>query len=292
MQANKHAHTYTQSALLTHFLHGNTYWFTRRPDCWCCVYSQHEKSLLDSSKSHFDSSIFLKLLYMKQSRHTHICSHSLSPPLRCNTPTHESLSSSHRKHLLPRCPDVASPSLSYFFIFPPLSLSLSYARFTSLPLTPSCGFPLPVLQRSIPLLFSVPPTPFSFLLLFLLQCIFELPSFISPQFHDLFLFPFCPSKSNKIQWHEMTVLITEKIDCKALEILSKIRHGLHSLEVKTFFSVGIQWLFFYVLLYTYACSTCGKLAVRMRRNQFQQGSRQRKRFKPVHHSRNNVRPDF
>lgn len=163
---------------------------------------------------------------MKQSRHTHICSHSLSPPLRCNTPTHESLSSSHRKHLLPRCPDVASPSLLFFSFSCPVSLSRSLALLPSLSLLPavflsqsssgaylSCSLYLPLL--------------FLLSYFFLLQCIFELPSFISPQFHDLFLFPFCRSKSNKIRWHEKTVLITEKTDCKALEILSKIRNGSH-----------------------------------------------------------------
>lgn len=247
MQADKHAHTYTQSALLTLFLHGNTYWFTLRPDCWCCVYSQHEKSLLDSSKSHFDSSIFWSY-YIWSKADTHTYAHTVYPLPSGVTHPHmrvcPPLTGNICFHGAPMWP--LPLSLIFLFFLP--CLSLSCTRFTSLPLTPSCGFPLPVLQRSIPLLFSVPPTPFSFLLLFLLQCIFELPSYISPQFHDLFLFPFCPSKSNKIQWHEMTVLITEKIDCKALEILSKIRHGLHNLEVKTFFSVGIQWLFFFYVL--------------------------------------------
>lgn len=177
------------------------------------VFSAH-KSLLDSSKSHFDCSIFWRY-YIWSKADTHICSHSLSPPLRCNTPTHESLSSSHRKHLLPRCPNVASPSLLFFYFSSPVSLSRALALLPSLSLLPavflsqsssgaylSCSLYLPLL-----FLFSY----------FFFSVHFWAPFFYFSPVSRLVFIPVLSFKSNKIQWHEMTVLITEKIDCKALD---------------------------------------------------------------------------
>lgn len=179
-----------------------------------CVFSAH-KSLLDSSKSHFDCSIFWRY-YIWSKADTHICSHSLSPPLRCNTPTHESLSSSHRKHLLPRCPDVASPSLLFFYFSSPVSLSLvrslyfppshSFLRFSSP--SPPAEHTSPVLCTSHSFFFS--PT-------FSSPVHFWAPFFYFSPVSRLVFIPVLSFKSNKIQWHEMTVLITEKIDCKALD---------------------------------------------------------------------------
>lgn len=137
---------------------------------------------------------------MKQSRHTHICSHSLSPPLRCNTPTHESLSSSHRKHLPPRCPDVASPSLLFFYFSSPVSLSRALTLLPSLSLLPavflsqsssgaylSCSLYLPLL-----FLFSY----FFFSSAFLSSLLLFLPSFTT-------CFYSCSVLPNRTRYNDM-----------------------------------------------------------------------------------------
>lgn len=182
MQADKHAHTYTQSALLTLFLHGNTYWFTLRPDCWCCVYSQHEKSLLDSSKSHFDSSIFWRY-YIWSKADTHTYAHTVYPLPSGVTHPHmrvcPPLTGNICFHGAPMWP--LPLSLIFLFFLPCLSLSRALALLPSLSLLPavflsqsssgaylSCSLSLPLL-----FLFSY----FFFSSAFLSSLLIFLPSF-------------------------------------------------------------------------------------------------------------------
>lgn len=153
---------------------------------------------------------FLTLLYMKQSRHTvyPLPSGVTHPHMRVCPP----LTGNICFHGAPMWP----LPLSYFFIFPPLSLSLvrslyfppshSFLRFSSP--SPPAEHTSPVLCTSHSFFFS--PT-------FSSPVHFWAPFFYFSPVSRLVFIPVLSFKSNKIQWHEMTVLITEKIDCKALD---------------------------------------------------------------------------
>lgn len=125
------------------------------------VYSQHEKSLLDSSKSHFDCSIFWSY-YIWSKADTHTYAHTVYPLPSGVTHPHmrvcPPLTGNICLHGAPMWP----LPLSYFFIFPPLSLSLvrslyfppshSFLRFSSP--SPPAEHTSPVLCTSHSFFFS------------------------------------------------------------------------------------------------------------------------------------------